>query len=127
MTSSSVTRYPTPLPLPFSKAVRAGGFLFLSGQIPMTDDGQPLRGNIRAQTVSVLDRIGATLVELGSGFGAVTRVTVWLSDLAQFAEFNDAYRPYFEGAFPARSTVQAALAYGVGVEIEVTAFVGDAV
>ena len=127
MTSSSITRYPTPLPLPFSKAVRAGGFLFLSGQIPMTDDGQPLRGDIRTQTVNVMERVGATLAELGSGFHAVTRVTVWLADLAQFAEFNEAYRPYFEGAFPARSTVQATLAYGAGIEIEVTAFVADAV
>jgi 2-iminobutanoate/2-iminopropanoate deaminase len=121
---STITRYPTPLPLPFSKAVRAGGFLFLSGQIPMTDDGQPLRGDIKAQTESVLDRISATLAELGSSLGAVTRVTVWLADLSQFADFNEAYRPYFKDALPARSTVQAVLAHNVGIEIEVTAFVG---
>ncbi|MES2945182.1 MAG: RidA family protein [Pseudomonadota bacterium] len=125
MTLAAITRYPTPLPLPFSKAVRAGGFLFLSGQIPMTDDGQPLHGDIRAQTVNVLDRISATLAELGSGLHAVTRVTVWLADLSQFAEFNEAYRPYFSQGLPARSTVQAVLAHQVGIEIEVTAFVGD--
>lgn len=73
-----------------------------------------------------MERVGATLAELESGFHAVTRFTVWLADLAQFAEFNEAYRPYIEGAFPARSTVQATLAYGVGIEIEVTAFVVDA-
>lgn len=117
-----IVRTPADLPLPFSKAVQAHGFLFLSGQIPMEADGRPLSGTIEEQTRNVLERIGATLAELGSGLEDVVRVTVWLSDLGQFARFNAVYAEYFRAPhLPARSTVQAQLAFGVGVEIEVTA------
>lgn len=111
------------LPLPFSKAVRAGGFLFLSGQIPLDEDGAPLRGTIEAQTENVLERIAATLASLGAGMQDVVRVTVWLSDLALFARFNAVYAQHFIAPhLPVRSTVQAQLAFGVDVEIEVTAW-----
>lgn len=120
---SSIERTPSDLPLPFSKAVRAGGFLFLSGQIPLGEDGTPLRGTIEEQTTSVLDRLTATLAQLGSGLEDVVRVTVWLSDLALFARFNAVYADYFKAPhLPARSTVRAQLAFDVDVEIEVTAY-----
>lgn len=120
---SSIERTPGDLPLPFSKAVQAGGFIFLSGQIALTADGTSLRGTIEAQTDAVLDRIGATLAELGSGFDDVVRVTVWLSNLALFARFNGVYAERFRAPhLPVRSTVQAKLAYDVDVEIEVTAY-----
>jgi 2-iminobutanoate/2-iminopropanoate deaminase len=122
---SAIERTPSDLPLPFSKAVQAGGFLFLSGQIPLAADGAPLRGTIEEQTASVLERIGATLAQLGSGFEDVVRVTVWLSDLALFARFNQVYGEWFEAPhLPVRSTVQAKLAFDVDVEIEVTAYKG---
>jgi len=120
---AGIERIPSDLPFPFSKAVKAGGFLYLSGQIPLRADGKPLQGGIEAQARNVLDRIGATLAELGSGLEDVVRVTVWLSDLALFASFNDVYRSYFKAPhLPVRSTVQARLAFDVDVEIEVTAY-----
>jgi 2-iminobutanoate/2-iminopropanoate deaminase len=121
----TIERTPGDLPLPFSKAVQAGGFLLLSGQIPLAADGAPLRGTIEEQTATVLERVGATLAQLGSGFEDVVRVTVWLSDLALFARFNQVYAEWFKAPhLPVRSTVQAKLAYDVDIEIEVTAYKG---
>jgi 2-iminobutanoate/2-iminopropanoate deaminase len=119
----NIVRLPSELPFPFSKAVRAGGFIFLSGQIPTDDEGRPVYGPIAAQTRLVLDRVAATLTDCGAALSDVVRVTVWLSDLALFAEFNQVYREYFlPSALPARSTVCAALAFDVDIEIEVTAY-----
>ena len=73
----------------------------------------------------MLDRITATLDGAGSSLKDVVRVTVWLSDLALFGDFNAAYRDYFEAPdLPVRSTVCAKLAFDVDVEIEVTAYRG---
>ena len=120
--SAAIERYPTPLPVPFSKAVRAGGFLFLSGVLPMDAEGGIVAGDIAAQTRVVLTRIAATLAELGAGMGDVVRVTVWLSDLGDFAAFNEEYRRHFAAAdLPARSTVQATLYRGARIEIEAQA------
>lgn len=119
----NIERTPSNLPLPFSKAVQAGGFIFLSGQIALTRDGAPGKGPIEEQTRNVLDQIAETLAQLGSGLADVVRVTVWLSDLTLFARFNDVYCDYFKAPnLPARSTVRAQLAFDVDVEIEVTAF-----
>lgn len=119
----AITRVPSELPFPFSKAVHAGGFIFLSGQIPIDHEGKPVRGPIADQTRLVLDRIAATLKDCGAGLEDVVRVTVWLSDLALFAEFNQVYREYFPpSALPARSTVSASLAFDSDIEIEVTAY-----
>ena len=63
---SPITRYPTPLPAPLSKAVRAGGFLFLSGVLPMDAQANIIAGDIGAQTRAVLERIAGTLTELGA-------------------------------------------------------------
>jgi 2-iminobutanoate/2-iminopropanoate deaminase len=118
-----IVRTPSDLPLPFSRAVRAGGLLFLSGQIPLAANGTPLRGTIEEQTAAVLDAIADTLAQLGSGIEDVVRVTVWLSDLALFGRFNHVYAERFrQPHLPARSTVQAKLAFDVDVEIEVTAY-----
>lgn len=121
---SDIKRYTSTLPFPFSRAVRAGDFLFLSGQVPMDEEGKVVRGDIGTQTHAVLKRIGETLELAGAGFGDVVRVTVWLSDLAQFAAFNEVYRGYFADGFPTRSTVEAKLALDVDVEIEVQAWMG---
>lgn len=120
--TNTIQRYPTPLPMPFSKAVRAGGFLFLSGVLPMDGQGQIIAGDIEAQTRVVLERITATLAELGASLGDVVRVTVWLAELADFPAFNAEYRRHFGAAdFPARSTVEAKLYKGARVEIEAQA------
>lgn len=121
---SGIERFPTPLPVPFSKAVRAGGFLFLSGILPMDAEANIIAGDITVQTKAVLERIAATLKETGASMADVVRVTVWLADLADFAAFNDEYRQHFAQGLPTRSTVQAALYKGARVEIEVQAWVG---
>ncbi|SAI00729.1 endoribonuclease [Bordetella ansorpii] len=120
-----IKRYPSSLPLPFSRATQAGGFLFLSGQVPMDASGQVVRGDIRAQTHAVFDRIEETLALAGCGLKDAVRATVWLSDLALFNDFNEVYRERFGETFPSRSTVQAALAMSVDVEIEIQAVAAD--
>lgn len=119
----NIVRIPSELPFPFSRAVRAGGFIYVSGQIPVDAQGKPVHGSIADQTRLVLDRIAASLAVCGAGMVDVVKVTVWLSDLALFGQFNEVYREYFEtAALPARSTVCAALAFDVDIEIEVVAY-----
>jgi reactive intermediate/imine deaminase len=122
--NTAIERHPTHLPVPFSKAVRAGGFLFLSGVLPMDAQGQIITGGIQAQTAAVLERIATVLGECGSRVGDVVRATVWLADLDDFAAFNEVYAKHFVGALPSRSTVQAQLYKGALIEIEVQAWVG---
>ena len=117
----SIQRYESPLGLPFSRMVRAGGFVFFSGQIPMDSEGKVVKGDIKAQTQAVMERLGDSLAEVGLGFQDVIKTTVWLSDLALFNDFNDTYRQYFSDGLPTRSTVEAKLALGVDVEIEIQA------
>lgn len=121
MTSQTIF-YPAPDGMPFSLAIQVAGLLLLSGQIPFDEANKPHSGPIEDQTHAVLKSIAKTLEELGSSLDHVVKVNVWLSDLANFAAFNTVYRSYFrEGQFPVRSLVQAQLAFGVGVEIEVQA------
>jgi 2-iminobutanoate/2-iminopropanoate deaminase len=119
---NDLIRYPSPLTAPLSKAVRAGDFLFLSGQTPKNPDLTPMRGDITAQTRNVIEAIQSSLSEFNLGLGSVVRATVWLSDIQLMAPFNEVYRSYFADALPVRSTVEAKLSQGVDVEIEVTAW-----
>lgn len=125
---SSIERHPLVLPLPvslpLSRMVRAGGFLFLSGQIPLDADGQLVRGDIRCQTDAAIERIKDSLALARASLQDVVRVTAWLSDMALFAGFNETYGRHFTSDLPTRSTVQAKLALDVDVEIEVQAWVG---
>ncbi|HFX1504150.1 TPA: RidA family protein [Pseudomonas aeruginosa] len=123
--SDDIQRYPSSLPFPFSRAVRAGGFLFLSGQVPMSPTGEVVRGDIQTQTEAVMARIGETLESCGARFDQLVKVTVWLSDMAHFAGFNEVYQRHVQGALPVRSTVTAGLPLGVDVEVEVQAWVGE--
>ena len=119
--SNSIERFPTPLPVPFSKAVRAGGFVFLSGQLAMQADGNIVAGDVQVQTKFVLERIAATLQEVGSGMADVVKATVWLANLDDFAAFNEEYKKHFSAGLPTRSTVEAKLYKGALVEIELQA------
>jgi 2-iminobutanoate/2-iminopropanoate deaminase len=119
---SEIQRYPTPMPVPFSKAVRAGGFVFVSGQLAMDANANILhQGDVVAQTRVVLERIAATLQECGAGMADVVKTTVFLGNLDDFAAFNEEYRRHFTQGLPARSTVGAKLYKGAAVEIEVQA------
>lgn len=122
---TDIQRIPSSLPLPFSRAVHAGGFLFLSGQIPMDKEGQVVRGDITVQAHATMDRIGESLALAGASFNDVVKATVWLSDLALFQQFNEVYKSYFPHGFPVRSAVEAKLAFGVDVEVEVQAWLGN--
>lgn len=111
---------------PYSQAVKAGGWLFCSGQIPLEPKtGQLVAGGIVEQTEQVLQNLGAVLAAAGAGFGQVVKTTIYLTDLADFAAVNEVYGRYFTTAPPARATVEVkGLPRGAAVEIEVVAFVG---
>lgn len=108
---------------PFSKLRHAHGFVFLSGELPIAEDGTVPEG-IRAQTALALRRIEATLAGAGLTLSDVVQVTVHLIDTADFAEFNAAYLEHFSAPLPTRTTVIAQLALpAVRVELTVVAAV----
>lgn len=117
----AVERFSSNKPFPFSDIVKANGFIFLSGQVSMAQDGEPLKGSVAGQTQCILDSIETTLSRAGASLNDVVRVPVWLSDMAHFTEFNAAYSTRFAQGFPARTVVASRLAFGVDVEIEVLA------
>jgi 2-iminobutanoate/2-iminopropanoate deaminase len=110
---------------PYSQAVIANGFAFLSGQIPLDPaTGQLIEGDITAQTERVLENVKAVLEAAGSSLEAVVKTTVFLKDMSEFAQMNAVYGRYFPGDAPARSTVEAArLPRDVRVEIDCIALV----
>jgi len=121
--SEMLTHYPSTLPYPFARAVEANGFLFLSGQLSMNAQGEPVTGTIEQQTQRVMNNIATTLQSCGSSLDKIVKVTVWLSDMQHFSAFNTHYSEYFTAGFPARTTVVSRLAFGLDVEIEVQAVV----
>ncbi len=109
-------------PLPLSKAIRAGDFIFLSGQLGLDEQGRIAAG-IEAQTEHCLRNIRALLALADVGLEAVVKATVWLTDIADFPLFNRIYGAAFADSPPVRSTVCAALVLpGAKVEIEVLAY-----
>lgn len=110
--------------LPFTKAVRAGDFIFVSGQVPMGADGEIVDGNIASQTRQTIENVKAILKELGLGLEHVVKATVWLADTRDFWPFNKVYLEYFGAALPARSCVRADMMVDCKVEIEVVAYDG---
>jgi len=114
-----------PAPIgPYSQAVSAGNFLFVSGQIALNPaTGQLVTDDIKTETKQVMDNIKAILVEAGIDFSNIVKTSIFLTDMQNFTQVNDVYGTYFQDAFPARETVQVAgLPKGVNVEITVTAF-----
>jgi reactive intermediate/imine deaminase len=108
--------------LPFTKAVRAGDFIFVSGQVPMGTDGEIIAGNIVTQTKQTIENVKAILKEQGLGLEHVVKATVWLADTRDFWPFNKVYLEYFGAALPARSCVRADMMVDCKVEIEVVAY-----
>ena len=107
---------------PYSQAVEAGCFVFLSGQIPLKVNGTIVDGDIKDQAKQVLDNIGEILSASGLSYENVVKTTVYLSDMSDFREMNEVYSKYFKKAFPARSTFQVSeLPKEVGIEIDVIA------
>lgn len=110
---------------PYSQAVRTGNLVFTAGQIPIDPaTGKLVQGGIKEQAHRVLENLKAVLEAAGTDFSRVVKCTVFLDDLKNFAEFNEAYGEYFTSDQPARSAFQVAgLPLGAKVEIEMVAFV----
>jgi len=108
---------------PYSQAIRANGFVFVSGQIPLDPATQQLvAGDVQAQTERVLENLKGIVEAAGSSLDRVVRATVFLADMNEFAAMNEVYGRYFRSQPPARSTVQVArLPRDVRVEIDVIA------
>ncbi|MFQ3396150.1 RidA family protein [Enterobacter mori] len=118
-----IRRYSSPLPFPFAAATEVNGILYLSGQVSMTAQGDPVYGDITSQTDRILKNISQTLLKMDSNLNNIFKVTVWLSDMKHFPEFNRAYEKWFKQGFPSRSVVSSKLAFGLDVEVEVQAIV----
>ena len=105
---------------PYSQAVAANGFLFVSGQIPLDPaTGELVTGDIQAMTRRVLDNVKAIVEAAGANMDATVKCTVFLADMADFAAMNEVYAQYFQEPFPARAAFQVgALPKGARVEIE---------
>ncbi len=94
---------------PYSQAVKAGGMVFCSGQIPIDPaTGEFVSDDVAEQTEQVLKNLGEVLAAAGSGFGDVVKTTIFLADMGDFATVNEIYGRYFTDNKPARATVQAA-------------------
>ena len=110
---------------PYSQAVKANGLVFASGQIPIDPaTGQVIEGSIAEQTERVLNNIKAVLEAAGSSLERVVKTTVFLADLKDFGEMNEAYGRFFAEVPPARSTVEVSrLPRDVRVEIDAIALI----
>ena len=110
---------------PYSQAIQAGNFLFLSGQIPLDPKtGELVKGDIRKQTQQVLENIKGILESQGLGMENVVKSTIFLKDIANFNQVNEVYATYFPSSPPARSTVEVAkLPRDADIEIEAIALI----
>lgn len=108
---------------PYSQAVKAGGFLFLSGQIALKPaTGELVTTNITEETTQVMENLQAVLSEAGLNFSHIVKTTIFLKEMSSFAEVNAEYGKYFENDFPARETVAVkTLPKDVNVEISMIA------
>lgn len=107
---------------PYSQAIKAGGFVFVSGQIPLKADGAMVSGGVAAQTQQCLENLKAVLAAAGLDLSDVVKTTVFMTDLTQFGAMNEVYGGFFTAPCPARATIQvSALPKGAGVEIEAAA------
>lgn len=108
---------------PYSQAIRANGFVFVSGQVAIDPETQNVaQGDVAAQTDRVIKNLGAILKAAGTGLERVVRSTVFLKNMGDFAAMNEVYGRYFSSNPPARSTVEVArLPKDVLVEIDVIA------
>jgi 2-iminobutanoate/2-iminopropanoate deaminase len=107
---------------PYSQALAAGPFVFLSGQIPLDSKGQMVEGDIVVQTVQVIQNLKAVLAAAGLTLKDVVKTTVYLADMANFMEMNRTYGEFFSEQPPARTTIQAGvLPKGAAIEIEAVA------
>ncbi len=110
---------------PYSQAIQAGNFLFLSGQIPLDPKtGELVKGDIRQQTQQVLENIKGILESQKLGMEDVVKTTIFLKEIGNFNQVNEVYSTFFPSSPPARSTVEVArLPRNVEIEIETIALI----
>ncbi len=108
--------------VPLSPAVRAGDFVFISGQVPVRPDGSIVSGGIAEQTEQVLENIKAALALADCTLEDVVKTTAWLHDARDFGGFNAVYGQYFPHNPPARTTAESRLMIDIKVEIEAMAY-----
>jgi 2-iminobutanoate/2-iminopropanoate deaminase len=111
---------------PYSPAVRAGGFLYVAGQVPVDPATDKLStGDIQHETRMVLNNIKRILEGCGASLASIVRVGVYLADGTEFAKMNEVYAEFFNDARPARTTIVCKFAADIKVEIDCVAYVGD--
>jgi 2-iminobutanoate/2-iminopropanoate deaminase len=112
---------------PYSHAVKAGGLIFLSGQVPIdADAGNLVEGGIGAQTARCLDNLAVVAAAAGASLDDAVRCGIYVTDIATFKDVNEAYGSYFESDPPARTTIGvASLPLGAQVEIDAILAVPD--
>jgi 2-iminobutanoate/2-iminopropanoate deaminase len=118
-------RAPKPIG-PYSQAVRAGDWLYISGQIPLDPErGSILEGTIQEQAIRVFLNLSAVLEEAGGSLADVVKTTVYLTNIKEFSEVNLVYANHFQEPYPARAVVEVhALPAGARIEIEAVAYLG---
>ncbi len=109
---------------PYSQAVEAGGFIFVSGQIPLDPKtGNVVQADIKGQTKQVMDNAKAILVSAGCSIARVVKVTIYIKNMNDFAQVNEVYGSYFPADPPARATVEVSrLPKDVGIEMDFVAY-----
>ena len=115
-------RNPGTRTLPRSVATRAGGFVFVGGQVARDEDGTIINGGIEAHTRQTLKNVSHVLALAGCTLDDVVKTTVWLEDARDFEEFNRAYTEFFPDNKPTRSTLRAKNVVGTKIEIEAIAY-----
>ncbi|MBN9433802.1 MAG: RidA family protein [Bosea sp.] len=108
--------------VPLSPAVRAGDFVYISGQVPTDASGVVVPGGIEAQTRQVMDNVKAALALAGCTLDQVVKTFVILTDARDFGAFNKVYATYFPSEPPARTTVEARLMIDIRIEVEAIAY-----
>ncbi|WP_219214012.1 RidA family protein [Variovorax boronicumulans] len=107
---------------PYSPAVRAGDYIYVSGQVASNAQGEIVAGGIEVQTRQTMENLKAVLALANATLEDVCKCTVWLADARDFRGFNRVYATYFCNANPARSATEARLVVDSKIEIEVIAF-----
>lgn len=108
--------------VPLSPAIRAGDFVFTSGQVPFGADGVVVQGGITEQTNQVLENVKAALALAGCDMSDVIKTTVWLEDARDFNAFNQVYAKHFPSDPPTRTTVESRLMIDIKIEVEAVAY-----
>ncbi len=123
MRKELVRAAPAPMNLPFSPGIKFGDLIFVSGQGPIDQDGKVVPGDVKSQTNTTLENFRRVLIAARSGLEYVLQTTVYLSDLNDYSDMNEAYSSFFPDPKPARATVRADLLFGMKVEIQGIAYV----